>query len=605
MSNYICLIVSPPFAFCSQLSQFHSSSTGVYLLNIPCSAWLDGIVQIYISQVIHSLVFNVKSRRSRPMAISNIPDTSLAPVKDTEYDPTRCTVNSGGSSCEACLTLAKIDSETLSSSSAYGRTSGVEYRKRALKTQINQRHDPFIHRMPVEIASQIFVSFLEDESVVGNDCFLRSSTRELAWFAPLLLASVCHTWRKIALSTPQLWTFLHVHLSDASSVPTYTDLTRRWLRRTGQLPLSISLSFSGTYASHTVSPLFDVIRECSSRWRQLSLRISTNYYDKLVHGLEVLPSLEEILLHPPTESVWSSAIDSFGVGRTPSLHHLEVSNLSLAKIPIQWDLLTTFEATDIFLADIMGLLRVGQRLLRCKFVKISGSIGIFPLVTSELITNPSLKELSIHPNGDISAKLDLLLTRLVLPNLERFECDFSASRDNLPVESLSGLFGRSQCPLKYFALRSSGVHTRMIDASLMRVLQEVPTVTHLAIFTECAVPILSNGFLQHLAKPMLSSSQAGAEFLPHLEMLEFHGRRTFSWSSLVQVAQAANQESPIDGTTVALRRPIHKIQFKLFHQLTDPLELILSEVREQLVGAQNAGVFVEVLDADGSDLLAM
>ncbi|KAF8170081.1 hypothetical protein BJ912DRAFT_998303, partial [Pholiota molesta] len=457
------------------------------------------------------------------MAITNIPETTLiTPTKRDVYDPSKCALNLGGTSCEACRSLAKVDSDkSPKKESTYGivTTAGLEYKKRLLRTQINHRHDPFVHRMPIEIASQIFISFLEDDDTTEGHDFFRSSNRRRGWAAPLLLASVCHTWRKIALSTPQLWTFLHVHLSKSSNIPIYTELTGQWLGRSGQLPLSIGLSFADTYPSHTVAPLFDIIRECSPRWRQLMLRIATNYYKKLVHGLDVLPSLEEILLHPPTESAWSSA-DNFGVGRTPSLRHLEVSNISLAKVPIQWNLLTTFEATDIFLADIMGLLRMAQHLVRCKFVKISGSIGIFPLPTS-LITHPSLRELSVHPDGDISTKLDLLFARLVLPKLERFECDFSDSRDNLPVDTLCGLFARSQCPLAYFALRLTSSHTRVTDVSLMRVLQEVPTLTHLAVFAECTTSILSDALLERLSAPLLSSSQAGAEFLLRLERLEF------------------------------------------------------------------------------------
>ncbi|KAF8965880.1 hypothetical protein BDZ97DRAFT_738651 [Flammula alnicola] len=266
------------------------------------------------------------------------------PTLSSDYDPNKCLLSAGGP-CQACLKLVTLDAQI-----SHPQSSIIDLRtkRRLLKTNINYQHDPLIHRFPVEIAAQVFIFYVEE--IIHH--FRVDSTPESELSAPLqILGSVCHTWR-----TPQLWSTINVHLYSISSIPLHIDMARRWLNRSAQLPLSISLSFSDSYAIQMVSPLFVLIREHAPRWRQLNLRIRTIYYEKLIGGLDILPSLQKIVLYPPSESTWTSTED-FCTGKTPCLEHLEASNIILAKVHVQWSALTSFDATGIYLADILGLLR--------------------------------------------------------------------------------------------------------------------------------------------------------------------------------------------------------------------------------------------------------
>lgn len=510
------------------------------------------------------------------MAISNL---SEAAVDNSARDHIPCEIDQRRAPCEACSSLKEANSQILPN--LLVAVPNVDEQKRILRTKVNYGHDP-VHRIPLEIAAQIFTSYLD----------VTASAR----FASLLLASVCHTWRSIALSTPQLWTSIHIQIMGESSIEVRTELAKQWLRRSGQLPLSISLTFADTYPTHMVEPLFEVMREYSLRWRHLTLRIASLYYQKLVNRHDTLPSLEEILLYPPTESIWVSA-DTFAVGPTPALRHLAVSNISLAKVPVSWAQLTTFSATDIFLADIMGLLRTAPALERMRLARISGSTGIFPLPTTP-ITHNALRALSLHPDGDVAAKLELLLARLELPELERLECDFTGSRDRIPVEAIVALVARSACTLTYFGARVTEPDTRMTDTALVILLQGVPTLTHLAIFSQCTVPILSDALLERLACRVADSEED--VILPQLDTLEFRGRRTFSWAALAPLFPT---DKGTDIIAKASQIPINKVQMRLSHNPSDdPFELIPKGIR-QLLHARMTGLCADIIDTDGSDIL--
>ncbi|KAJ7723784.1 hypothetical protein B0H16DRAFT_1786735 [Mycena metata] len=61
--------------------------------------------------------------------------------------------------------------------------------------------------------------------------------------APLLLASMCRSWRRLALSTPRLWPSFHIVIpSTAAEILRLNETVNLWLARSSVLPLSISLS---------------------------------------------------------------------------------------------------------------------------------------------------------------------------------------------------------------------------------------------------------------------------------------------------------------------------------------------------------------------------
>ncbi|KAJ8073344.1 hypothetical protein PM082_011616 [Marasmius tenuissimus] len=98
-------------------------------------------------------------------------------------------------------------------------------------------------RVPTDIWRLIFIECLPN-NLYG---LCTRTTKD----APLLLTAVCRSWREIALSTPNLWTSIHIYLPAPPVTMPDKDYIAKlrgrkkglkaWLDRSGSLPLTISL----------------------------------------------------------------------------------------------------------------------------------------------------------------------------------------------------------------------------------------------------------------------------------------------------------------------------------------------------------------------------
>ncbi|KAJ7748743.1 hypothetical protein DFH07DRAFT_721514, partial [Mycena maculata] len=101
----------------------------------------------------------------------------------------------------------------------------LEHNKALIQCQLNSVRDP-VARVPLEISSEIFVQSLSPHPEPGSQNI------------PMLLLNVCSTWTTIALSTPRLWSAIHIDFPQAQGFEQVLDT---WLQRAGNHPLSMSL----------------------------------------------------------------------------------------------------------------------------------------------------------------------------------------------------------------------------------------------------------------------------------------------------------------------------------------------------------------------------
>ncbi|KAJ7692160.1 hypothetical protein B0H17DRAFT_1179422 [Mycena rosella] len=106
--------------------------------------------------------------------------------------------------------------------------ANLERSKSAAQRQLNTIRDP-VARLPLEISSDIFARCLSPWP----------QTRTRVHDAPMLLMNICNGWTDIALSTPALWTAVHLHEPLA-------HLLVAWIKRAGSHALSISLPIEVT-----------------------------------------------------------------------------------------------------------------------------------------------------------------------------------------------------------------------------------------------------------------------------------------------------------------------------------------------------------------------
>ncbi|KAJ7509084.1 hypothetical protein B0H11DRAFT_1362799 [Mycena galericulata] len=184
---------------------------------------------------------------------------------------------------------------------------------------------------PPEIISHIFCCCIaldgEGDTIVGPLC------------TPLVLSSVCGYWRAVALSTRPLWTSLQFRPT-ATSV----SLLQIWLPRSGNLSLSIHMTYESTLDPSTACRIISTLRAHASRWERIRL-FFPRLQSTALSG--PFPRLRELAIVCPTliEDSWqqtSGTLYYFGdVGDGPRLDVVRLVNLSpYDRLVLPWNRIT-------------------------------------------------------------------------------------------------------------------------------------------------------------------------------------------------------------------------------------------------------------------------
>ncbi|KAK0457603.1 uncharacterized protein EV420DRAFT_504391 [Desarmillaria tabescens] len=125
-----------------------------------------------------------------------------------------------------------------------------------------------IRSLPAETLQEIFVHTLP----VHHNAVMQSKQ------SPLILTYICKEWRSLALSTPRLWSSVHIIIRDDEHLAG----AEKWIQRSGMLPLGISLMLPETkirpseytYRSQAVNLGNSVIARYMGMLSRLSLDLS-------------------------------------------------------------------------------------------------------------------------------------------------------------------------------------------------------------------------------------------------------------------------------------------------------------------------------------------
>jgi hypothetical protein len=388
--------------------------------------------------------------------------------------PDRCPHFDLGKICD-CSKLEDLDREILET------LSNLAKKRRVLTTRINQNHDPYIHRLPSEIASQIFL-FYKDINCPPT----QKSTDPVPYSDPLRsllqVASVCKIWHEIMFATPELWTSINI-FAYAIPIPLHVELAEQWLARAGALPLSITVYCNQSSISNEainpddLSPLFEVLRRHHAQWRELTLYLPMDFYPCFQGDLTGAPILETFRLLP-AEEYTTHASHQLLLPNTPRLFHLEISYPRLVDIKPQWDGLTYFEAEAVSVEELLYLLEMAPLLVYCS----AGGVNDLPAfgIPDKPITHTSLKELHFAPYPDLAA-ISTLFDKIVLPALEHFIYTAPAPL-NFPMVALCSLFNRSQSHSTHFTFIGRAESGQFDDHKVTELLEAVPTIIELQIW---------------------------------------------------------------------------------------------------------------------------
>ncbi|KAJ7234000.1 hypothetical protein C8J57DRAFT_1381455 [Mycena rebaudengoi] len=305
-------------------------------------------------------------------------------------------------------------------------------------------------RLPHDLVQEIFIACLPSH----RNCVMSASE------APVLLGRICSAWRKIALSTPRLWTRLHV--AEPSRPfnffpPTLFDdklaqrleITRQWLARSGECRLSISLDSNHDVVTPPLTPtpphpnsgrFMNELTPFAHRWQHISFTVSPMALAQLTSlSEEDVPLLETVEIFPrPEPAAHSTDWASFAFLRGPSItgFSLHGSNVNPLDLPLRWGQLKFLSLVghgwsvgDSLTSEAaLHVLTKCPQLQSCRILISDGTSSPDSFYGNSIVELPLLETLSIESVGIPALTVRTLFSRLSLPGLRHF--DFRGRSEN-------------------------------------------------------------------------------------------------------------------------------------------------------------------------------
>ncbi|KAF7364079.1 hypothetical protein MSAN_01066700 [Mycena sanguinolenta] len=307
-----------------------------------------------------------------------------------------------------------------------------------------------VRRLPLDIIQELFVACLPTH----RNCVMSASE------APVLLGHICSSWRAISLSTPRLWSSLHVveplrNLADPTSasfeekVARRLEITQMWLGRSGQCPLSISFQSGSEGTSQigiaapsaTSAQFMNTLLSFAPRWQHIHFTIPISLLlNVMSHPDAEVPQLETVAFHNQGHHPTFTTGGPFNMLRGARISSLSIPGAIFRpeSLPVQWSQLTTLTVGGpkwnvplTMTSD--ALLRVISRCpeLRCCKLMVHDPNKEVPVQISQhrIVELPFLHTLAIHCVARVAPAVSDLLMRLSLPELRSFAI-FGSAQDS-------------------------------------------------------------------------------------------------------------------------------------------------------------------------------
>jgi len=440
-------------------------------------------------------------------------------TRDTKIlRPQRC-VALNGKPCSACTEDIELEKAI---NELENQIEKIHTKRRALRTVMNENHDPLIAKFPPEISSQIFIHYAPPVGLFDkND---RSP--------PFYLGAVCQKWRQLAWRTPQLWTSLFVRFK-----PYPPQLLAELLERSATLPLAIALSpYSPIIDDEKYLEVINILNRHSSRWHVLHCTLPAHHLHRLCGSLEG-NILDRLVLRPLQESTQNphdrtdaQDVATFSMKCKPSPTELAFAKYRLANVDIGWNRLTTASMEDIGVDECFELMRRAPLLETLALLSIIPSSGTFSIPTSRIVL-PRLHWLQIWNVTDeiVVAKI---LDSMCTPSLKRWVHQIRG--DLSSASHMVSFIDQSSFSLKTFKMRGS----RDLYSQFHRIFYHLSSLESLELRFWFLIESPIDELLQWLC-----ASDDSSPFLPHLQTLEFDVRFTFPWESLRRIFSSSNRRS--------------------------------------------------------------
>ncbi|KAJ7757583.1 hypothetical protein B0H16DRAFT_1885596 [Mycena metata] len=257
--------------------------------------------------------------------------------------------------------------------------------------------------LPPEILSDIFIRCLSAPPPAFDDCKTYAPNTKLA---PLLLLQVCRTWRDIALSTPFLWSSLHLGPKEVRGAK-IDKIVADWFDRAGSCPLTFNfpLHLKGYWELASA-----VLRGLAPRIQTLCLQHLKEPLLKDLTAIGPFPILESLAISY-RDPLRPSAIP-VELFIAPRLRHISLSRYALPRMfVIPQGVYTVTCGAPITVDESLDLIQ-GHPFLK----ELSCTIHSHTTSRTEIVTHNHLE--ALRPLADCS-----LLRLLRLPALQNLHLD--------------------------------------------------------------------------------------------------------------------------------------------------------------------------------------
>ncbi|KAJ7479777.1 hypothetical protein FB451DRAFT_1556610 [Mycena latifolia] len=267
--------------------------------------------------------------------------------------------------------------------------------------------------LPHEITSEIFTKFLPPRPYpVGP-------------LSPSFLCRICKTWRDIALSTPSLWSAIHLNLDEGDRHPQQLRVLQTWLERSKNCLLSVALEREEEHELDTTAFVKAIVLH-SVRWADMTIVLPL---EELRLIQEDMPRLQQ-LTYGPHDLVANFLVAEPVVtfDRAPNLTNVVLSTcFNPFVIVLPWSQLTALEGC-LFDNEIVHVLRQTTSLERCSLL-LHVSIRLTEPTTVPPLLHLTRLSISLHGVGIYTSVR--LFDALTLPVLQLLQLDEHVLRGDL------------------------------------------------------------------------------------------------------------------------------------------------------------------------------
>ncbi|KAF9485214.1 hypothetical protein BDN70DRAFT_680258 [Pholiota conissans] len=367
--------------------------------------------------------------------------------------------------CRPCKKLFELDEKVKEIKTIL---IGLERERWELKSQMNEHHDRFIHRLPSEIASEIFTFCLPGYFfALDFQDFPSKRTLEM----PLVISSVCKGWRDITHSTPQLWT-----MPPLISKQSFAKLPfiQRWIDRSGELPLSIVMRLKQKSEVNVVK-VIGLLNQYSMRWLELHYEGNASL---CCHFSSNVPNLRTLHLYD------TSGLISFRSPIKMSAKQLQV--LSLYYIRLQNSATLDFShlcRLSLVITSVSECIEVFHRSphLRVCILELQTQFPPHPAGEEDHTFQPStpISLVQLHKLRIPISCYSVIFHHLLCPSLKDLILDIE-NRGNSEMALVADFLQKSKCSLESLAINEPYPSTDQI----IPICEGVPTLQHLSLSSQ-------------------------------------------------------------------------------------------------------------------------